>query len=105
MCDFTEFGACYSRPGDRECRSPVSCAGQGQGASSEGKPVIAILRRTALTLCVYCLQEELIQSLQSSEREKEAELTRAEETIRREQQQSQEMRQQMSQKVNHQPCM
>ena len=49
--------------------------------------------------------------LRSSEREKqtvrqqltlkEAELTRAEETIRREQQQIQEMRQQMSQKVNH----
>ena len=64
---------------------------------------------------MYCLQEDLIQSLQSSEREKqtvrqqltlkEAELARAEETIRREQQQIQEMRQQMSQKVNHQPCM
>ena len=57
-----------------------------------------------MTMCA-CFQEnaELRQQLQSSEREKreqlmrkEAELTRAEETIRREQQQIQEMRQLVS---------
>ena len=54
-----------------------------------------------ITMCPCFIQEnaEIRQQLQSSEREKtlkEAELTRAEETIRREQQQIQEMRQRVS---------
>ena len=56
----------------------------------------------AVLLYIYIYNQEnaeLRQQLQSSEREKtlkEAELTRAEETIRREQQQIQEMRQRVS---------